>query len=361
MDKKERKMTQRERLNRVFEGREADRTPILGGWIAYVDHILHFADATIEEYDANPKQTAIKAYRNLGMDGLADLLVPINKDKYRIIDHETYSKAETVPLEKCIEDINNMPSPEKAEEMIDFELEYAEFKSMYMETQALCDEMVFMPGQWKAGAKLDWYLDIGYQNYFMIVGMYPKEAQKLMELGGVLGKKISKIIARAVTEGIFPKALLMGGDICTQRGPMISPDFLEKHFAPQLKEGLKPLLEVGCRPVWHCDGDCRLLLDMLLDCGIQGFQGFQPECGMTLEHVITKKTKDNKPLLIFGPMSVTSELPVYTPGQIKRKVWDAVEMCRGSADLVLFTSNTINPDVPVENIRAMYEAVSENI
>ena len=33
------------------------------------------------------------------------------------------------------------------------------------------------------------------------------------------------------------------------------------------------------------------------------------------------------------------------------------EHCRGRADLVLFTSNTINPDVPLENIRAMHEAV----
>jgi hypothetical protein len=36
---------------------------------------------------------------------------------------------------------------------------------------------------------------------------------------------------------------------------MISPDFLERYYAPQLRYGLEPLLEVGCRPVWHCDGD----------------------------------------------------------------------------------------------------------
>lgn len=138
---------------------------------------------------------------------------------------------------------------------------------------------------------------------------------------------------------------------------MINPDFLEKYFAPLLKYGLEPLLEVGCKPVWHCDGDYRLILDMLLDCGVQGFQGFQPECGMTIDFIVTKRTREKNPLLIFGPISVTTELPVLTPEEIKRKVRFAVDVCRGNADLALFTSNTITPDVPIENIRAMYEAI----
>jgi hypothetical protein len=32
--------------------------------------------------------------------------------------------------------------------------------------------------------------------------------------------------------------VFLGEDICTQRGPMISPAYLEKHYAPQLKHGL---------------------------------------------------------------------------------------------------------------------------
>ncbi len=61
--------------------------------------------------------------------------------------------------------------------------------------------------------------------------------------------------------------------------------------------------------------------------------------------------------LIFGPLSVTTELPVCPPEQIRDKVRRAIGVCRGNADLVLFTSNTINPDVPLDNIRAMYEAI----
>ena len=134
---------------------------------------------------------------------------------------------------------------------------------------------------------------------------------------------------------------------------------MERYYAPQLRYGLQPLLDAGCKPVWHCDGDVRPLLDMLLDCGIQGFQGFQPECGMGIETIVQKRDRGGSPLLIFGPLAVTTELPLCTPEQIRDKVRHAIEICRGNAHLVLFTSNTINPDVPLDNIRAMYEAVRE--
>ena len=58
-----------------------------------------------------------------------------------------------------------------------------------------------------------------------------------------------------------------------------------------------------------------------------------------------------------GPLSVTTELPVLGPDEVRARVRRAIDVCKGRASLVLFTANTINPDVPLANIRAMYEAV----
>ena len=137
---------------------------------------------------------------------------------------------------------------------------------------------------------------------------------------------------------------------------MVSPRFLERHFAPALRRGIEPLLEAGCKPVWHCDGDVRPLLDMLIDCGVQGLQGFQPECGMSIESVVRRRSRDGEPLLIFGPLAVTTELPVLSPEEVAARVRRAIEVCRGNAHLALFTANTVNPDVPLANIHAMYAA-----
>ena len=99
------------------------------------------------------------------------------------------------------------------------------------------------------------------------------------------------------------------------------------------------------------------MIDPLIAAGVRGFQGFQSECGVHLEDIVQKRTRDGEPLLIFGPLSVTTELPVWSPKQVAAAVESAIETCRGKASLVLFTANTINPDIPLDNVFAMSEAV----
>lgn len=350
-------MTPGERLGAAFSLKPPDRTPILAGWIACPAHIMAIAGASEDEYWSDPQGVSIRAYRSLGTDGLIDVFVPTSRGSYRCVDHASYVHAATnMSLEEAVAKVDALPSPERIESEFDFEGSYAAYRQWLRDMQSRCGDMVWAPANWAAGAKASWYFDFGYENFFLVVGLYPDRAQKLMEVGGARGRCQSRIVARAVREGLHPRAVLLGEDICTQRGPMISVDFMERYYAPQLRYGLEPLLEVGCRPVWHCDGDVRLLLDFLIESGVQGLQGFQPECGMLLEEIVTRRTRDGEPLVIFGPLSVTTELPVCTPEQIQAKVRNAIEVCKGNASLVLFTSNTINPDVPLANIKAMYSA-----
>jgi hypothetical protein len=351
-------ISKRQRLETAFALEDPDRTPILGGWLACPEYIMELTGATSDEYWSDPTEVSIQAYDYLGMDGLISIFVPRNRNDFRCVDSMSYSKADTgMSLEDAIAEIDAMPTPEKIEADFDFDAEYEVFRRSLIDMGARCGDMLWMPAQWGSGARVTWYGKFGYETYFLIVGLYLDRAQKLMEIGGAQGRCQCRLIARAVQEGLYPEAVLLGEDICTQRGPMISPDFLERYYAPQLRYGLEPLLEVGCRPVWHCDGDVRPMLDFLIDIGVQGLQGFQPECGMVLEELVKRRTRDGEPLLIFGPMAVTTELPVCTPEEIVAKVQNAIEICKGSASLVLFTASTINPDIPLENIKAMYQAV----
>ena len=64
--------------------------------------------------------------------------------------------------------------------------------------QRLCGDMVWMPANWSAGARISWYGKFGYENFFLLVGMYPDRARKLLEVGGAQGRCQSRLIARAV-------------------------------------------------------------------------------------------------------------------------------------------------------------------
>ncbi len=141
---------------------------------------------------------------------------------------------------------------------------------------------------------------------------------------------------------------------------MMSPEYLRRHYFPLVEYALEPLLELDVNVVWNCDGDYRPLLDDVLACGIGGLQGFQKECGMDLEWIVDLRTRQGEPLLILGPMSVTTTLPHGTPQDVKSEVRWAMDTCRDKASLVYFTGNTINPDVPLENIRAYWQTVLES-
>lgn len=350
-------MTRRERLEAVFAGERPDRTPILGGWIAAPAHIAALAELTLDQYWEEPIDASIKAYQALGSDGLIDIFVPRHRNDFRCVDADSYQKADlNIPLSECLTMIDEMPSPEAVEQAFAFESEYEVFRESLITMQKRCGDMVWMPARWGAGAKITWYSQFGYENFFLVMGLYPARAQKLMEVGGAQGRCQSRLVARAVEEGVYPHAVLLGEDICSQQGPMVSPKFMEKHYASNLAYALQPLLDVGCKPVWHCDGDVRPILDLLLASGVEGLQGFQPECGMTLDYVVTKRTRDGRPLLIFGPLAVTTELPVLSADEVFELTRQAIETATGKADLVLFTANTINPDIPLENIRAMHAA-----
>lgn len=351
-------MTSRARVEAALALRTPDRTPVLDGWIACPPYLIELAGATHEAYVADPFGVSVRAYEALGADGLLAMFIPRDLSEYCCVDQETYQKADRgLTYEEVCAQIDAMPSPETIEDEFDCDAAYPAFRQQLLDQAARCGEMVWMPAQWGAAVRLNFYGALGYENWFLLFALDEPRARKMLESGSARAWCHSRLLARAVEEGIYPRAVLLGEDICDQRGTMLRLDFLERYYAPLLRRGLEPLRAVGCRPVWHSDGNVRPMMDFLIDAGICGFQGFQPECGMRLEDVVERRTREGEPLLIFGPMAVTTELPLMTPEQVTARVHEAIEICRGQASLCLFTSNTVCPDVPLANIRAMYEAV----
>ena len=349
-------MNQRQRLETVFAGKKPDRPPALGGWIASPYTLLKLTGATAGQYNADPEGVAIQAYKMLGMDGLIGVFVTKDADIYRCVDERSYIKADDGrTFEDVVREVEEMPSAAEYEKSFDFVAEYAAYRSNFIERQTLYGEMLSVPANWNAGARAAWYSDFGYENFFLLIGLRPDLGAKLFQIGGARGRCQSMLIAKAIEEGLHPKAMLLGEDICTQRGPMISTKFLNEYYAPALEYGLEPLLAAGCRPVWHSDGDVRELIPMLISCGIQGFQGFQPECGMHIEDIVKLRTRDGGKMLVFGAFAVTTELPVMTTAQVRERARYYADVCKDEADYVLFTSNTINPDIPLDNLLAMYD------
>jgi hypothetical protein len=358
MDEKTRQpSSSRARLEAAFDLRQPDRPPILGGWLAAPAHIQALTGCSEDEYWADPFAWGLAAERALGSDGVITVFVPVARGAYRCVDHNVLDARASYTLDAVMAEIDALPEPEELEARFNVEAEYASFAAGLRTMQERCGDLVWCPADWEMIPQALWYARFGYENALTALALYPERYRKIIRVSAVRGRQRAMLHARAIREGIHPRAILTGEDICTQRGPMVSPEYLRREVFPLLEYVLEPVLEVGGRVVWHCDGDWRPLLDDVLACGVGGLQGFQRECGMDLEWIVERRTRDGDPLLIFGPLSVTTTLPHGTPEEVRAEVRRAMALCRGRASLVFFTSNTITPDVPLENIRAFWEAV----
>jgi uroporphyrinogen decarboxylase len=220
--------------------------------------------------------------------------------------------------------------------------------------------MLWCPADWSLIPKALWYHEYGYDAALTTLAAYPDRYRKLIRISAECGRQRALLRARAIREGIHPRAILTGEDLCSQQGPMVSPKYLRREYWHLVEYALEPVIAAGAKIVWHCDGNYKPLLDDAFACGIGGLQGFQTECGMSLDWIRDLRTRNGDPLLIFGPLSVTSTLPYSTPDDIRAEVRHALDLSRDRVSLAFFTSNTIAPDIPLDNVIAYWRAVQES-
>ena len=332
----------------------------MGGWLAAPEYIQALTGCSEDAYWSDPFHWGLEAERVLGSDGVVTIFQPITRGAYRCVDGRVLEARAAHTVESVLDYIDKMPDPDEVKATFDEETAYAEFLAEFRDTQARCGDILWCPADWGMIPKALWYHDFGYESALTTLALHPDRYRKLILVSAEQGRQKAGLRARAIREGIHPRAILTGEDICSQRGPMVSPDYLRREYFHLVEYAFEPLLEVGAKIVWHCDGDYRALLDDVLACGVGGLQGFQPECGMDLEWIVDRRTRDGDPLIIFGPLSVTTTLPHGTPDDVRADVRRAMDLCRDKASLAFFTSNTITPDIPLENVRAYWQAVQES-
>ncbi len=189
-------------------------------------------------------------------------------------------------LDDVIAEIDALPTPEELEAQFDETAAYDKFIAEHRHWQELMDDILWCPAYWDIIPKALWYHEYGYENALLLPALYPEHELKLLNYGAAKGRQKASLIARAIREGVHPKGILCGEDLCSQRGPLVSPDLLRREYFPRVEYVFEPLLEAGAQLVWHGDGDYRPLVDDVLACGAAGPQGFQGECGMLFSKVI---------------------------------------------------------------------------
>jgi uroporphyrinogen decarboxylase len=151
--------------------------------------------------------------------------------------------------------------------------------------------------------------------------------------------------------------LILGDDVSMQTGMLMSPDTWRRWFKARMARIIAEAREVkpDLHVFYHSDGNPELIIPDLIEIGITILNPIQPEC---IDPVMVKERYGDR-LALWGTIGIQTTLPFGTPDEVRQKVKTRIETVGYDGGLVLGPTHTIEPEVPWENIVALYEAIEE--
>ncbi|NLG24314.1 MAG: methylcobamide--CoM methyltransferase [Clostridiales bacterium] len=149
-------------------------------------------------------------------------------------------------------------------------------------------------------------------------------------------------------DGIFTS-----DDLGHQGGPMMSPAVFRELYLPLYKAFIGHAHEKGLHVWLHSCGDNTVLMDMLIEAGLDVFHPVQKHC---MDEEATARQYGGQIAFLYG-IDVQNLLPNGTPDEIEREIAQMARIFRLRGGSVLFAAgNGIMGDTPIENIEAMLRA-----
>ena len=248
-----------------------------------------------------------------------------------------------------IEDLDEFPWP-RAEDIDMKEIDEAreQAKKLYNETNYIvCAEHpvfgVLELGCWMCG----------FDDFLLRMAMEPDFVLKFFDKILDYQKKVIDIYYGALGEYIH--LTTSGDDFGTQNGPFISPLMFEKLIKPYYKERISYTKKyTNAYYFHHTCGSVYSLIPHLIDAGVDILNPIQPGAKDMEPEKLKMAYGDS--LTFWGGIDTQHILPDGTQDDVRDEVFKVLEKMAKNGGYVLAPAHNIQPDVPAENIIAMFEA-----
>jgi uroporphyrinogen decarboxylase len=212
-------------------------------------------------------------------------------------------------------------------------------------------EQCFVSGEIENPFKRYWHLR-GFENALADYLADPELLEAAYDRLFALGTELALRIARAGADMVK-----VVGDVAMQDRIMMGPRRWRQYDKPRWAR-----LIDACRAerpelvfFFHSDGKLTDLVDDLVDVGFTVINPIQPECMDPVE----VKRRWGKRITLHGGISIQRTLPFGSADDVRREVEELIAQCGADGGLIVMPSNDIQPDTPLRNILACYQAVRE--
>lgn len=148
-----------------------------------------------------------------------------------------------------------------------------------------------------------------------------------------------------------------GDDVAMQTGMMISlhmwREFFRDRYAGMFRAWKK--INPNVKIAYHSDGDCRAILDDMVEIGLDVINPIQPSCMEPGEI----KRRYGKRLCLFGGVDIQYTMPFGTVGELESEVKYLCEVCGKGGGYIISPSHYLQSDTGVEKVLKFYEFVDK--
>jgi uroporphyrinogen decarboxylase len=196
---------------------------------------------------------------------------------------------------------------------------------------------------------------VGMQRWFYLLFRRPDLCH------AILGKIVH--FMEGYSDIMFQKAgkyidiCFTGDDYGIQSGPMISQAMFNEYIRPYLQRMYNVGIKYGKPVMHHSCGSVAKFIPTFMEMGLNILEPIQVgAAGMDIKEL---SGKYGGKLCFHGSINTQQTLPFGTPEDVRREVCERVETFKSYGGFTISPSQHLLPEIPTENIVAMYEAAWE--
>ena len=196
-----------------------------------------------------------------------------------------------------------------------------------------------------------WYLR-GYEEFLTDLMVNKDFAHSLLD-------KIYKfqLVTGTTLAGLGVDILWLGDDFGTQNSLIVSPQTWREFFKPRYASLVQEFRKINpsVKIAYHSDGNIETLLPEYIEIGVDILNAVQPK-SMDPAHL---KRRFGKNLSFWGTVDIQEVMPNGSPADVEEEIKLRIGTVGPGGGLILAPSHNIQPDVPLENILAFYDAAKK--
>jgi hypothetical protein len=224
-----------------------------------------------------------------------------------------------------------------------------EYRSYFMDLQDKVGETVIIDFSFTGFCDL--FDAMGLEIFTFFSKDFPELLKSYMDLA--TENECHRVDAIADTE--LSPLILIPEDVATKHGPIFNPHFLDTYYFPYIRMLAKKWNDHGYHVLFHSDGDYKMIIPELLECGVDGFYCLEPSCEMDIVQLKQQYPKKVWAGGLDGVFLMEKGSPDQVKQEVQRHIYKTDVLQEGG--MFIATSSEINPSIPVENFLAMIEAV----